>query len=588
MSSGIHAERAAASAKRERVRWAEALRSPAVPWVAVAVLVLGTGALLYHETRGTTILFDEWTWLLHRRGNSLSTFLASHDGHMSLIPVAIYKLLFATVGLRHYGPYRAVMIAEHLAICVLLFVYARRRVGVLLALAATTLMLLFGPGWENLLWAFQVTWNTSLLAGIGALLALDRRDRAGDIAACVLLVVSLASSGIGVPIVIGAAVEVVMREPRRPRGWWVVAVPVLLYAAWAIHYQHTIIIRHAFVATPSFVATGLASTFAGLAGLGGSTGLDGPGTLMTFGPTLLVTALALAAWRLARLQRVEPRVASLATIVLSFWVITALNRSVFANPYSSRYLYVTGLFVLLLAVELARGAGPAWWLRGVIVAVAVGAIASNFGTLRDAGRIIRSEGQATTADLGAVDIGRTLVPPGYYIRGIPGALLVVVPAAAYFDAARAVSMPAATPAQIAADPEPARETADGELIRIHRVSLLPASPGLPLGGPPLVDFARGGTTSVRSHCVAFAPDRFRSAGSAAPFLSVTLPPTGLMLEATGGSATVALRRFANSFQTLGTLAPGGPATLLIAPDRSSRPWHVQLSSARSAIACGLR
>jgi hypothetical protein len=62
----------------------------------------------------------------------------------------------------------------------------------------------------------------------------------------------------------------------------------------------------------------------------------------------------------------------------------------------------------------------------------------------------------------------------------------------------------------------------------------------------------------------------------------------LLLEATGGSASVGVRRFADEFQTLGTLAPGGPATLVIAPDGSPRAWHVRLSPAARAVACGLR
>jgi len=588
MSSGLQAGRGAiAWAERERVRWAEALRSPVAPWVVLAVLVLGTGALLYHETRGTTIWFDEWTWVLHRRGDSLSTFLASHDGHLSLIPIAVYKLLFATVGLRHSGPYRALMIVEHLGICVLLFVYARRRVGSLLALVATTLMLLFGPGWENLLWAFQITWNTSLLAGLAALLALDRRDHAGDIAACLLLVVSLASSAIGVPILIGVALEIVVVRLRRPREWWVFAVPLLLYGVWSVGYQHTVITRHAFVAAPSFVATGLASTFGALAGLGGSTGLDGPGTLMTWGPLLLLAGTALAVWRLIVLRRVEPRALPLATIVVSFWVATAINRSVFANPYSSRYLYVSALFVVLLAVELARGTAPVWWVKAVVVVVAAGAIVSNVGALRDAGRLIRSNGQTTIADLGAVDIARPLVPPEYYLQGIPGWPLVLVPAAAYFAAARAVPMPAATPAQIAADPEPTRETVDTELIRIHGLTLVPAAPGAHRGSPPVVDRASAGTISVGGGCVTFTPERFTAAGSPSPYVSITVPPTGLIVEARGGSATVGVRRFAYSFQTLGTLAPSGPATLAIAPDLSRQPWHVLLTPTGRALACGL-
>jgi hypothetical protein len=244
--------------------------------------------------------------------------------------------------------------------------------------------------------------------------------------------------------------------------------------------------------------------------------------------------------------------------------------------------------VILIACELARGIAMRRWTAGVIAVAAAGAIASNFGALRDAGRIVRADGQRTTAVLGAVDIGRPLVRPGYYIQGIPGWPLVVVPATAYFAAARAVAVPTATPAQIAAEPEPVRQAADTELIHIHSPSLIPARPGLRLGAPPVVDLDGGGTTNERGGCVAFVAERFTSSGSVSPFLSVAVPPAGLVVEVSGGSATVGLRRFAYSFQTLGTVAPGGTETLVMTPDLSQRPWHMVLRPAGRALVCGLR
>src|SRR5438445_181195 len=165
--------------------------------------MLAAAVLLAHDTRGTTFFQDEWRWILERRGNSLATFLDPHNQHLSLIPVTIYKLLFATVGLRHYWPYRAVVTAAHLACVPLVFVYARPRVGAYLALLAAALILFFGPGWQDILWPFQMAWLIAVAAGVGALLLLDRRDRAGDIGACALLGVALASAGPGLAVAVG-------------------------------------------------------------------------------------------------------------------------------------------------------------------------------------------------------------------------------------------------------------------------------------------------------------------------------------------------------------------------------------------------
>lgn len=569
MSSVVDAGRGASlSLARRRGQLLAAARSPAAPWAALAVLVIGTGALLFHETRGTTLWFDEWTWLLHRRGGSLSTFLDSHDGHFSLIPIAIYKLLFATVGIRHSAPYRAVMIPEHLGICVLLSVYARRRVGPVLALVLTALLLLFGPGWENLLWPFQISWNTSLLAGLGALLALDRRDRAGEIAACVLLVVSLASSGLGVPIVIGVVVEALLA--RRPLGaWWVLLAPIALYVLWAIPYQHTVIVRHAFVAAPSFVATGLASTFSGLAGLGRSTGLDRAGTLITWGPSLLIVGILAAAWRVLRVGRLEPRVAGLTATALAFWLITALTRALFANPYSSRYLYVSALFVVLLAAELLRGVPMRWRAEGLVAVLALGAVVSNLGALRDAARLFRDDAVTTRADLGAVEIAKSLAPAGYLLAGLPGYPFVQVYVGQYLAAERSVGTPAAAPAQIAADPESARETADTELARIHAVALRPGAERVGHGS-----------------CVTFAAAAVFPPGAGGRH-DLTLPPGGVRISANGAPVAVGVRRFASSFKPIGTLTGGASATLAIAQDDASQPWHVLLAGDGPVSVCQL-
>lgn len=586
MSTVLDAGRGSgAGSRRGRPPLAATLRSPATAWAALGALVIATGALLFHETRGTSLWYDEWTWLLDRRGGSLSSFLDTHHGHLSLIPVAIYKLLFATVGIRHSAPYRALVIVGHLACCVLLFVYARHRVGAFLALVSAALITLFGPGWENLLWPFQITWLLSLGAGLGALLALDRRDRAGDLTACVLLAVSLASSGIGVPIAVGAALELAMAR-RRLGEAWIVAVPLGLYALWSLGYQHTSFSGHALLVAPSFVYTAASATLGALTGLSGSTGLDGQGALMTWGPALLVAAVAAVAWRLARIGSLPPRVASLGTMALGFWLLTAVNRAFISSPFASRYLYVGAFFVVLIAVELARGTVLSRRSAVVVGVLAGAAIVSNIGALRDASRLYRIEGAVTTADLGALELGRPAIPVGYVAQALPGYPFEIVPAAAYFAAERTVGTPAATPTQIAADPEPARTAADAELIHLHRLALAPAGSALPLGAAPAVDSVTAGVTTPGSRCVAFEAGRFTPVGTV-PAVAVTAPPGGLVLEASGGPATVAVRRFASSFQTLGTIAPGGPAALPIAGDRSALPWHVQVTPTGRALVCGL-
>ena len=72
-----------------------------------------------------------------------------------------------------------------------------------------------GPAWPDVLWPFQIGFLGSLAAGMGALLALDRGDRRGEIAAAVLLTVALASSSLGIPLFVAAALEILGRPDRR-------------------------------------------------------------------------------------------------------------------------------------------------------------------------------------------------------------------------------------------------------------------------------------------------------------------------------------------------------------------------------------
>src|SRR5215211_136380 len=321
---------------RTRVRALPRLDSRRAAWIALLTLLVAAAVFLLHETRGNTLWFDEWQWALDRRGNDLATFLDPHNEHLSLVPIVIYRVLFATAGLGDYAPYRILVIAAHLLCVGLLFVYASRRLGSLAALLPTVLILFLGPGSQNFIWPFQLGWLISLAGGLGGLLMLDRGDRGGDVGASVLLAASLASSGIGVVFALGAGVELSRGRWRR-RGW-IVAAPLAVYAVWWLAYQNADFVRHNVVVTPGFVADAAAGATSALVGLAGDMVAHRDAPLAWGRPLAVVAALAVA-WRLARLRPIPPRVLALLTIVLSFWVLTGLRRAHLTTPVESRYLY---------------------------------------------------------------------------------------------------------------------------------------------------------------------------------------------------------------------------------------------------------
>jgi hypothetical protein len=557
-------------------------------WLGLVLLLIASAIILVHEGRGTTFWYDEWLWLLERREWSVDAFLEPHNEHFSLVPVAIYKALYAVAGTDDYTPYRLVAVAAHLVVVVLVFVYARRRVGGVLGLLAAALIALLGPAWQNLLWGFQVAWMISLAAGTGAFLALERGDRRGDVTASVLLGVAIASSALGVPVALGMAVDLLWGR-RRWRDLWIVAAPIGLYAVWWVAYADSDIVRQAVVLTPVFMANAAAGALASLAGLS-QIDLPEEETALAWGRPLAVAAVAVLAWRLATLRPIPARVWALLTVLLSFWLLTGLGRSVIASPDASRYLYVGGLFIVLLATDLARGVALTARM-GLVLAAGVAAVTvSNVGVVRDAGRYLRSEADRTLAALGAVELARQDVASEHVVVGVAGYPFVVVTAGPYFEAADDLGSPASSPSEIANAPEDARLVADPELLRVHEVALEPAGTDLPVADePPTVDAVTGGSASTRGGCLEFRPAAFAPTG-VEPGLALTLPPGGVRVSTGDAPATVKLRRFARSYDApaLGTLPASTSATLRIGTDTAPQPWHMSVAAQGRLTVCGLR
>ena len=96
----------AAPAEGRAERLTALVRSPRAPIVVFAVLAALAAILILLAGRGTIFFFDEWNFVLDRRGWSASTLLDPHEGHLVLVPVLIYKALFGIVGLSPYWPYR--------------------------------------------------------------------------------------------------------------------------------------------------------------------------------------------------------------------------------------------------------------------------------------------------------------------------------------------------------------------------------------------------------------------------------------------------------------------------------------------------
>ncbi|HEX2391353.1 MAG TPA: hypothetical protein VHI77_00385, partial [Solirubrobacterales bacterium] len=185
---------------------------PAIACLVVAVTA--AGAWLIVVDSHLTFFADDWALLLRKQAWTADTFLQPYGEHLILGPTIVFKLLQEIFGMGSALPYYAVSVSLYLAVAILLFAYLSSRVGDWLALIAAILILALGAAFEDMLWISPLNFSGSMAAGLGMLLALDRDDERGDRIACLLLIVSIAFSSVGLAFAAGALVELALG--RRP------------------------------------------------------------------------------------------------------------------------------------------------------------------------------------------------------------------------------------------------------------------------------------------------------------------------------------------------------------------------------------
>lgn len=540
-----------------------------VPVVLLGAALLASAALLLALTHGLTYFQDTWEFLINRRSFSADALLTPHNEHIVLIPVTIQLLGLKVFGMTSAAPEYVLLILALLVTATLLFVYVRRRVGPWPALMAAVLLLFLGPAWQDILWPFELGFVGSLLFGLAMLLALDRNDRRGDIAACVFLVVSAGFSSLGVSFMAAAAVNVFQRRHDRGLGRiYVVAVPVVLFAAWYLGWGHEaeshLTLRN-ILSSPPYVLEGLAASVESLVGLS-KAAIDGRVVTVGWGQPLLVALIGLVIYGQVRRPGFSASFWVVAAATAANWFLAAFNYIPGREPTTGRYMYAGGLFVLLLAAELLRGVKIG--RRALLVAgvVTLAAVASNLVFLRDGSRWLKNQTVLTKSDLGAIEIARRSVDPNFAltpeIAGTPS--LIDVQAGKYLEAVREYGSPAYTPAELLTAPPVGRHQADivlSQALPISTETYVRAKPN-----------PEGSCTSVT--------------GAEAP--EVSLAPGVTRIEvAPGPHASFSLRRFATGGYPVPTEgAPGGSTTLLTIPrDASTQPWYLHVDAEQAVRVC---
>jgi hypothetical protein len=316
--------------------------------VAVAALV-ACAAILW-LSRGFTFYFDEWEFILNAPDWSFTSYLQPHNEHPAMLPRAIYAVLLSTIGLRSYVPYMLVLLALHAASALLLFELVRRRAGDLVGVACALLLLVIGAGWEDLLWAFQMSFVGSVACGLGALVVLeDPPSRRSLALATGLLTASLMFSAIGLFFGLAAAVKLAATPSRRRQLLWLVPLGVA-FVAWYLAFG-----RHGslpnppssasnILVLPAYVLWGLGSSLLALAGVGGELALVFP---------FLAIGVLILTWRK---RRPDPLAIGVAAGLVAFYLVTGASRAQLGYQQSGagRYAYIGAVFWLILLADAAR------------------------------------------------------------------------------------------------------------------------------------------------------------------------------------------------------------------------------------------
>jgi hypothetical protein len=425
--------------------------------------MLCSTALLIHYRSSLHFMLDDWGFVIYREDGNVGDFLDPHNEHISILPIAIYKLFLSVFGMGSAMPLHVLSVAVFLLSVFLLFRYLKPLVGEPAALIGCAVILFFGAAWEDLLWAFQIGFSISIAAGIGALIMLRRGDALGDIVACSLLVISVISTSLGIPFAIGSAVCLLLQRENLRSRLFVIVVPALVYGAWYLGWGHTAESTLSFgnaLNAPEHIARSFSLTATEMTGL--SKVISASEVL----PSLLVGLLALSAvvWGVRRQDGIPRPLLVGAAIAFSFWGLAALNMAPGRGFEVSRYQFPNAVFLVMIVAGAFEGVRPRAGVLAILGVVAAAAIAVNIEALESGyERHFKPLSDKGIAGLTALDIARGSVNPELAV-GMNWDDSARVAAGDYFAAEDKYGSPAWSNAEILESSEFARTRIDEILV----------------------------------------------------------------------------------------------------------------------------
>ena len=369
-------------------------------WAFRAALMVSL-FVLYFIGRHQWFIRDDWAFMftrerLHQAGGLDDMLFVAQDGHWMTVPIIIWRVIHAVFGTGSYWPYLISAMACHLGVVVMVRNLCLR-IGVTpwTATILAAMLAVFGSGWENIVFAVQLTYNLSLLAFLVHIALIDhdgppdRRDGWGVVAG----LVAISSSGFGPFFILGALVFTVMR--RRWKAAAIATVPTVLASAWwwtvwgrdPAGDAH----RGSVSQLPAFVNNGMEAVFQAMTSMVSLVGIA------------LVATLAVVLWR-RRDAAAHDLMFSLALTAVAIYVGVGIQRGGFGAQMaaSSRYVYMAAVLLMpaygVAVDQLKRLGDPALWAGRLMLIAATGL---NVGALRSNGTdwSNRAAGERTLLEL---------------------------------------------------------------------------------------------------------------------------------------------------------------------------------------------
>ncbi len=565
------------------------------PRLVLSAVMGAAAVVLLTVTRDQTFFADEWAFFANYRGVDPDVLLAPSSGNLLLAPTLLYKTMIAVFGAENYVPFRLLWVGLVLLSAGLFYRLTRPMIGDWTALVPTTLLLFLGAAFEVFAGPLGITVLLTVSCGLGAILCIDRDDGPGDLAACALLLVALASYTPALAFAIGAAVEIVVRRGwHRRRDLWIVALPLLLYAAWriwAIKFHQTDVGIDNLLSLPSSIASSVAAVCAAITGTFRDPGNPGLSFDPAPGRTIaVVLALAIGVrFLLRRSWPLDRRVWVFIAMPLVFWALIGANLGPLRAPESSRYQYTGAVMVLLLVAQLGAGQRISRTGGLVLAGVLVFCLAGNLGNLKDGAGFLRENSDQNRAQLAALQLVAPAANPDQTVEPLVGGpspredLLIFTHA--YLSAAADLGSPAYPIEEVPGRPDHVRQRADLQMVRA--LGLQPVPPVLvPAdvvpGGLPLPQGSESATVAPRRGCLEITP---QLADAKAAF---ALLPGGFSVVASAEQSPpkLRLRRFGEAFVAeIPSPPPGTRSVVRIPPDAAPIPWHLEVTTSVPTRIC---